>query len=437
MVFEWVSVFSYFTECVIIFAFLSFVLPSRDRFERQKILKFLLFFLTFVGIVVINKCPQNPIPIFFIGIVLQTAVSLVVFEGPVFYKVLSVLTFYAALSASDLITFCIVDLLVKVSAEVLTSQLVPYITSFCISKVFLIFILSLICRFKTNRTDSIKLHNWLLMIVIPISSIVCLFSIMYFSLLLNPKGNSLVLAASASAGILIINASIFYIMEMVSESNRIQTQYLLMKQNTAAQYKRFREIEDIYEQTKIFKHDLDKHLSCISSLVEQNNYEEVHQYLNGLKSAAKLITIPILSGNPIIDTIINTKYNVAKQRGIQMQITACNVNDVPMEQIDLCAIVANLLDNAIESCEKITDEKIEKFVKINLMEKNEGILLSVSNSVEVKPDIRAGRFVSTKSDAEHHGIGLKSVRQSVEKYHGIFETGFDESRFSAVVFLKY
>jgi two-component system sensor histidine kinase AgrC len=436
MVWGLVSFFSYFIECGIIYAFLSFIFASRNMFLKNKWLKIIIFLLGFAGIVIYNQLPQTPIPFLIIGIILQSFVAIIIFEGRVLYKILVVFSLFAALAAADLTTSCGVGLLLKIDPSSLASELIPYIACFCISKVFLIIILSLICQFKAIRDQTIKFHYWLLLIIIPIVSIICLFSLLNFSYFLKPKGYNLLLAALASAGVLVINASVFYIFQKISESTRLQTQYLLVRQNVEDQYNQFQDIKDIYEQTRIFKHDIDKHLSCISSLIKQKEYGEVQQYLKGLNDTAQLITIPLLSGNPVIDTIINTKYSVAKQRGIQIQISISDIGEIPIEQIDLCAIISNLLDNAIESCEKITNENIEKFLKINIYKKSGGIIMSVTNSVEDEPILEGQRFVTTKQDKIHHGIGLKSVQQSVEKYHGILETGFDENQFSAVVFFQ-
>lgn len=436
MLWEAVSIISYFIECTVVCVFMRNLFTLKDRFEHKKILLYAAFLVAFIITIIYNHIPQIHMPIIILCIFMYSMLASIFFEGKMLYKTLAVISVYAALSAADIVSFSLESLFFKINVHQFTTELVPYISSFCFSKTLLILVLSLICRNKAMKNETIQLHYWFLLCVIPVVSFTSLFTILKFSLMIKPKGYIIILAGAASMGILVINASVFYIFEKIAESMRYQAQYYLMKQNMKAQYNQFREIEHIYETTRIFKHDLDKHLACISSLIEQQQYDEVRQFIDGFQKTVQLITIPILSGNPVIDTIINTKHSLAAQLGIQMQVSVCNTVDIAIEPIDLCAILSNLLDNAIESCSKISDTSIEKYLKVSIFNKNDGIVISVTNSIDHKPVMEEGNFITSKKDAINHGIGLKSARQSVEKYHGIFQTGFDDSQFSAVAFLQ-
>ena len=98
-----------------------------------------------------------------------------------------------------------------------------------------------------------------------------------------------------------------------------------------------------------------------------------------------------------------------------------------IDDMDICIIFGNALDNAIEACKKI-ENKSERYIHIKNVVLPEYMLLNISNSFSGEFKTENALFVTTKKDSENHGFGLKNIRSSVEKYGGTMTAKADPEK---------
>ena len=180
-------------------------------------------------------------------------------------------------------------------------------------------------------------------------------------------------------------------------------------------------------------HDMKNHLLAIRQLSKDNN--RLSDYINTLMDELSGYECRVETGNTLLDGLIERKLRIADQNGIdlvvQLDFRPCNSI---IEDIDVCVIFGNLLDNAIEASKKLTDPE-QRSILLKSHLSAEKLVITISNFYDGVLQISNGLPQTTKADQMHHGIGLTSVRQSVEKYGGIliFRTAPEQRLIVAVL----
>ena len=166
----------------------------------------------------------------------------------------------------------------------------------------------------------------------------------------------------------------------------------------------------------ILVHDIQNHLIVLNGILRKSSTDRALDYIEKVQENYRAIKQSVETGNIVVDTILGSKVDRAEEAGISIKILADSLSDTFVEDKDWCSILANLLDNAIEACNGLDEER---WIKIRLENKPVGILLNVENSCRKKETEELGHLETTKKDKEKHGIGLQSVSYAIEKYGGM------------------
>lgn len=182
-------------------------------------------------------------------------------------------------------------------------------------------------------------------------------------------------------------------------------------------------------EMKRLRHDLKNHLGYLYGLIQENP-EEARKYIQDLMDYRGYETVSH-SGNLVVDALINSKYLYMKDKLIQCDVKINIPDELPCKSADLCIILGNLLDNAIEASEKVFPES-DRYVGIIIQYIKEKIYIEVKNRFIGKIDKdNKGKYLTTKKDKWNHGIGLESVSHCVENNKGILNIS-DNDRFFVV-----
>lgn len=175
------------------------------------------------------------------------------------------------------------------------------------------------------------------------------------------------------------------------------------------------EMETLYMTMRGWRHDYHNHLQSLKSYLHLNQTEKMDRYLNELEQDLDSIDQLYHSGNLQMDAILNAKLAIAEQRRIRIKCDAQIPARLTVSDIDLCVILGNLLDNAIESCDKLSNAE-EKFIRIYINTLKQQLYISVTNATDEDVRIRTDSYFSNKRG--DHGHGLHRVDQVVKKYDG-------------------
>lgn len=187
--------------------------------------------------------------------------------------------------------------------------------------------------------------------------------------------------------------------------------------------------------SKLF-HDFHNHIGVLRQLLSHNKMSEALQYLDELQSPVKEITDTVWTGDETVDYLINSKAVVAGQYNINYQIQVEFPRHTNLQSADLCAILGNLLDNALEAAKKVPESE-QRFIRLTIRRINQMIILKVENSFESTPITKEGILETTKEKNGLHGWGLKSAQTAAEKYDGMVQTSYTGKIFCAVATLSF
>lgn len=200
-----------------------------------------------------------------------------------------------------------------------------------------------------------------------------------------------------------------------------ENEYMLVE----SEYKRLQTEKSYYDilehqnqQLLLYAHDVKNHLSCISNL---NADPRINIYVGQLLQQLDLYTSHCHSGNQILDVIIGKYTAACELKGIKFNydVCLCNLNNI--DDIDLVALLGNLLDNALTAAE----QSLRKELSIATAFRNSYSVIVIENSCDTAPVLRGNRLVTTKKDDRLHGFGLRSVGKTLKKYQGDFNWEYD------------
>lgn len=197
--------------------------------------------------------------------------------------------------------------------------------------------------------------------------------------------------------------SILYACRKLAEDFSNRTRLLLLERETAAQQDYLRESRARYDQTQSFRHDVKNHLLALAGLLEQGELQEAKAYLGKLENRSEALSFLCKTGNNVVDTVLGSKLSAAHQNGIQVECTVRLPSPCAVDDMDLCVLFSNAVDNAIHAC--INQKDGTRFIRISGTQKGDFFMIEVENScLPDRPFIK--------------GTGFANMEAVSEKYHG-------------------
>ena len=195
--------------------------------------------------------------------------------------------------------------------------------------------------------------------------------------------------------------------------------------------KYYEEVENMYRQMRGWRHDYKHHIQTMKAHLVMGQYEELDAYLGELDTDLAEVDTVLRTGNVRVDAVLNSKLATAKAKGISVNAKALVPESVAVNEVDLCIIMGNLLDNAMEGCEKTEDER--PFIRVYMEALKEQLYIYVSNSAAHQIHREGEKYLSTKRG--NHGFGLMRIDRVVKKYNGFLNRQDDDGVFVTEIML--
>lgn len=207
----------------------------------------------------------------------------------------------------------------------------------------------------------------------------------------------------------------------------VKSKLQLLEYKDSLMEENYKEIESIYKNCAYTQHDMKNHLIVLSNYCDKGEIEKCSQYINNILEPLEKVHQYINFKDDIISIILNYKLEAASSKGIHVETDIDCIEDLGIEDHDLCSIISNLVDNAIEACED--PFCIDKVIKIGIKNLSDIIIIRVSNTYSPhlnKKRSKAGKF-------QLHGFGKNAVRDKVKKYGGRVEFSTDDKYYHALI----
>ncbi len=220
--------------------------------------------------------------------------------------------------------------------------------------------------------------------------------------------------------------------QLVNENN------YLSKQNQI-QYEYYEAFDEYQQELRKMKHDISNHLYTIELMLENSEESEGKRYAKEVSDRFKIKQVNFCD-NRIVDAVLYSKISLAQSNGIRTSVNVILSKDAPFEQIDLMCIFSNLLDNAIEAC--INCDIEDKFIELNVRKIKGQLVIKCDNSckgkVEINKDymINTSKILNSKKDELSHGLGMKLIKSTAEKYNGSFYCEQNGGVFTEIIRLE-
>ena len=194
-----------------------------------------------------------------------------------------------------------------------------------------------------------------------------------------------------------------------------------------------RGVEDNYQRTRELWHDLKNHISLMNLLLQEKKYEQLRDYLRIFGEDVDSLTLPVKSGNLVVDALLADKLGRAKKENIAVELALCNLTGLRLRPDEICGLLGNLLDNALEANLQVTEGR---FLEMDCRELEDCFYIRVRNATAGLVREENGVLQSGKSEKRNrvgHGIGLRSVERIVHSCGGEMAVDSGDACFTVVV----
>ena len=194
----------------------------------------------------------------------------------------------------------------------------------------------------------------------------------------------------------------------------------------------YAEVENMYRQIRGWRHDYRNHIQAMKAHAANGDMEAIRRYLDELDTDLSAVDTVIRTGNPMTDAILNSKISLARSKNIEVRADAHIPVKLRLSELDLCCIIGNLFDNAIEASLRLPEN--ERLIRVYMDMKGSQLYISFTNFTAGKRLSKlAGRFASTKGDG--HGFGLVRIDAIVERLDGYISRNSEDGAFTTEILL--
>ncbi len=268
----------------------------------------------------------------------------------------------------------------------------------------------------------------ILLSILPITTII--LSILMSQVIIVIDSSDLKLTFVFANMFLILSNTITF--EIIHNQNKLaksECELKLLKDNINEQTKHYVNLQSSHEEIRQLRHNLRS--ICIGTIAElksgkiENAISELQNSMDITERSSKVID----TGHPSIDAIIENELNKCDELKISTDISYQYAEPITANEIDLAVIVGNILDNAIEACQKVTNLNKEIWGSITVDKQN--IIINIKNTAESSNNLK-----TSKANKKSHGYGLKSIKHIAKKYNGYAKFSFENNTFTSYVILE-
>ncbi len=285
----------------------------------------------------------------------------------------------------------------------------------------------MIKRTKKDSTYSLKWNEWFVLLIIPVISI---FTMSFVSLIIINIEDQLspmqhIFSILSILGILMTNSLVYVLYVNMQKDHAKQLEYSILQQAFKSQEKSVEETKILYQSVRSIRHDLKQHFQVALTMLHSGKINEAVDYMEKYNDTVlDGISNKVFCDNDVVNYIINSKSKICSDRHIKIYIYIAN--EIPeFSDLDLCVLLGNALDNAIEGVSGDGNNEIY----LELRNVDNFFMISVKNTIinsvlEYNPNL-----ISTKNEKELHRFGILSMKEVVQKYNGSIEFYESDNKF--------
>lgn len=341
--------------------------------------------------------------------------SLLFLNGRVLNKMLAaILSNVVSIFTSNIVTGILSFALQSTPTQLFFTQGIHRVLGVLMCQTLNLFLYSLILKFTNKTILEMKKKEWILIISVFLISILS-FGVIQIALNESKlsETTSLMLLLS-EIGLIALNIICLYTVISLNQSNRTTEELKLKEQQLKHDIQYAETVRSQYQEIRQIRHDIKQHLDAVSGLQLEGKIDAAQKYISDISSGLERIEMFMDVGNDFVNAILNSKLSIAKSRGIEV---LCNSSSEVggINEYDLCNLIGNMLDNAIEAAEKTGDNAV---VEVSIHSDMYKLMITVANSILQSVLNGNSELKTSKKEAELHGFGVTSIKAIAERYGG-------------------
>ena len=368
------------------------------------------------------------------------AVAFLIFDGQKRLKGLFFIVYSLFVALSKLLSYFTFSLFVDEIFERIpylhTDGFFYRILSIELPNIFMLVIIMLVGMFTKSKNKAVPIRYWLLLLTVPVTTLGTLTVYQYYIDLLAPGEEINIYIIISTVGLVFINVLVFTLFSKLQNQLEIRRNADLLNTQMRLEKESFKRIEESYNRTRELRHDLKNHIFVLKGIAENGTKAEMLSYLEKMTDAVEEATYVSMSKNSAVDAILNEKLLYAQKNGISTQFDVTPLEGTEIPAMDVCTILSNALDNAVEACVKF-EKQSDRYIDVKIDDSENEMIISVKNPSLEAPKRRAGAYISRKKDHENHGLGLKSIKRTVDKHKGDMLVKYEDGIFNLVISLPH
>lgn len=358
-------------------------------------------------------------------VIIYTGISITLYHGTYIVHICLAIIGYIFIAAIDAIAINGMCYLLGISYNTLVWRKLSYITLTTADKLLAVFAAWVLNRARKKGSLGKQHSKWMqLTILFPAVSSIMLAILFYTS----PPGEDVSLSVVVFSGILMIaNIAMIYVINNIEKATEQEQDLRLLRQQISIQTENYTALKKNYSVQRKSTHEFERHIQVLRDLLDRKEYETAQDYVRQLQADRTLKVFSIASNNPVIDVVLNQKHQVAQENGIKMRVKVNDLSAVSIQTNELVVLLSNLLDNAIEACLKLEQNKE---IVCSIL-KEDSMYISIRNTSQPVTIIH-GEIPTTKQDTTEHGYGLQAVKYILNQLEAEYTFAYSDGWFQFV-----
>lgn len=415
MIWNAIEIFVNFFQMYIIYK--TFDLFYEKRFESKYTLPLVVTLMAaLLSIVNHNVVIKDNIIIYLSLYILIYLSTIAIFKGKAVSKAILIFGVLIVLFLCELLASALVMLLVDSNISKGYDQGFYRLTIMTISQTMFFYIYIFIKNKTYNKHILFANKKYFILIsLILFINIVAITVVVWMYGNLEFKDNiHIILITVCISALSLLELLLFYniLKNSIQEAEKDK---LLFQYEIESKY--YSQINDILEDMRIIKHNLKNSLIIIDTYNKTNQKEKLQKYVDELLNETNVLVVPQIDKENIITSYLSYKVEQAKANEIKVDIENNLTSTINIDKTDICQVIGNIMDNAIEANKK----NIDKYIKLLLYNKDNYMIIKSENPAKEPLLIKDNVILTTKKDAKKHGLGLKSIKKIAEKHDGSLE----------------
>lgn len=227
---------------------------------------------------------------------------------------------------------------------------------------------------------------------------------------------------------------VIYIKKLIDKHMFRETEYKMRMERAKIEMELTKSMSYTTEELYKLKHDLNKQICVLKNLYDTNNYEELGRSINNMASSLEHVEKYYTLSNTSVSALLNQKRMEAIRNNIEFDAELM-IDDFVMDDIEICSVLGNILDNAIEANEYVERER--RFINIKIIQERNGYNIECVNSLSVLPRCERNQYKTTKEESRGHGFGINIIRNAVKAYNGVVRFDNTSTTFTVIIYVPY